>query len=487
MSTPPSSLSRPSPTGSILIRLSSLVLRLPATSTLAALTLRALKTVVLALFLASIRSWPLSWHIRVFLPVYQLRFKYLFLRLRLLLTLQPASIRRVLLSRWHDELSPVGQNPFELCVRYRTWAGPDDCDFNMHLSNSCYAKILDAARFKYGLAACPTFFRTGGWMALGATHFKFYREIPIGSRYEMRVSIVAWDSKWVYIATRWVTPPRKSKSKAKTFRSPLPSSEPSALPASGSLPYPVMHTPADGLTTGTSTPGTATPAAENGHGNGHARPNGHANGHANGHSNGHANGHSSGHANGNGHSNGHANGHSNTHVNGHSNSDSRPVPELPAEPDGATRHCVALSAMCFKIGRITVPPALALACDGFCAPPSASGGETLEDYSHTNPPPHWKHVLALRGVDWLEPSSSGSASDAHTGTDSGKGKQPVKERPGLSTLRAFFTGGWRAVPPEARWWEDALGGVVEERRVAGLEIVRPLAEGLDGIGGLVSS
>ncbi|EMD32696.1 hypothetical protein CERSUDRAFT_87726 [Gelatoporia subvermispora B] len=436
-------------------------MRLPAASAVASLVLRTFKTIALALFLLNIRSWPLSWHIRVFLPVYRLRFRYQLLRLRLFLTLQPASVRRAVLSRWHDELSPVGQNPFDLCVRYRTWAGPDDCDFNMHLSNSCYAKILDSARFKYGLAACPTFFRTGGWMALGATHFKYYREIPIGSRYEMRVSIVAWDSKWVYIATRYVTAPKKSKSKSRGDSS----SGSRALPASDAVPFPDMHTPADGLATGASTP-RGTSANGNGTGNGHAPFNGHGNGNSNGHANGHTNGHANGHANG--------------HTNGRAT-----VPELPAEPDGATRHCVALSAMCFKIGRITVPPALALACDGFCAPPLSTSD--AESYSGTNPPPHWKHVLALRGANWLGRASA--ASDAHPAPipEDSKGTQSAPARPGLAALRAFLTGGWRGVPPEERWWEQALGGVVEERRVAGMEMVRPLAEGLDGVGSLISA
>lgn len=118
--------------------------------------------------------------------------------------------------------------------------GPDDCDFNLHLSNSCYAKVspgrsvtsvashghilqsLDCARLQHALKCFPTLFRTGGWMALGGellvtlhavlfslncsfslfslgTHYNFLREIPILSRYEVRVSIAAWDNKWVRI------------------------------------------------------------------------------------------------------------------------------------------------------------------------------------------------------------------------------------------------------------------------------------------------
>ena len=35
-----------------------------------------------------------------------------------------------------------------------------------------------------------------------------------------------------------------------------------------------------------------------------------------------------------------------------------------AEPDGAKVYCVAVSQLCFKIGRITVPPALVFALSG---------------------------------------------------------------------------------------------------------------------------
>ncbi len=30
-----------------------------------------------------------------------------------------------------------------------------------------------------------------------ATHYKFLREIPMFSRYEMRISLGTWDHKWV--------------------------------------------------------------------------------------------------------------------------------------------------------------------------------------------------------------------------------------------------------------------------------------------------
>jgi hypothetical protein len=70
------------------------------------------------------------------------------------------------------------------------------------------------------------------------------------------------------------------------------------------------------------------------------------------------------------------------------------TPEL----DGATVHCVGVSVMCFKIGRITIPPAIAMACEGFTRRPTPSDdGAPVAGYSATNPPPSWtKHAQKLR-------------------------------------------------------------------------------------------
>ncbi len=129
------------------------------------------------------------------------------------------------------------------------------------------------------------------------------------------------------------------------------------------------------------------------------------------------------------------------------------------EPDGATVHCLSISETCCKIGRITVPPALVIAIDGFsCAPPSGSG---LSAYSHADPPPHWERVRKLRGeVHALDAPKAG-----------GRGS--------LKSLRDFYTKDWRDVPEGKRWWEDALGGEVEERRLRGLGGMQALRRGIE--------
>ncbi|KAG6834518.1 hypothetical protein H0H93_009165 [Arthromyces matolae] len=113
--------------------------------------------------------------------------------------------------KWFDDISPIGQDPWTFETRYNTFAGLDDCDFNGHLSNSSYPKAVDAARFKAGLAMCSRFFAAGGSTPLAAMHFKFVREIPMLTPYEVRISIGGWDHKWIYLIAKFVTKPKSKK------------------------------------------------------------------------------------------------------------------------------------------------------------------------------------------------------------------------------------------------------------------------------------
>ena len=49
-------------------------------------------------------------------------------------------------------------------------AAPALSDFNAHLSNSSYPRVLDAARFRAAIRIAPTFFRAGGWMPLAGEY-----------------------------------------------------------------------------------------------------------------------------------------------------------------------------------------------------------------------------------------------------------------------------------------------------------------------------
>ncbi|KAJ7469226.1 hypothetical protein FB451DRAFT_1560189 [Mycena latifolia] len=124
-----------------------------------------------------------------------------------------AKKRAVALEVWHEARMAVGVHPFRKVWSYASWVsacpllvllfdgvltrtgreGVDDSDFNLHMSNSSYAKALDSACFLLALATFPNIFRRGGWVPLAEMHYHFIREIPMLSRYEVRASFGAWD------------------------------------------------------------------------------------------------------------------------------------------------------------------------------------------------------------------------------------------------------------------------------------------------------
>lgn len=86
----------------------------------AALGVRFLKYIAFLLFLINVRSWPLSWHLRVFRPVIILRIRFQLLRLSLLF--KPRQVKQRVKAKWLGGLSPVGKNPLDLTVSWNSWA-----------------------------------------------------------------------------------------------------------------------------------------------------------------------------------------------------------------------------------------------------------------------------------------------------------------------------------------------------------------------------
>jgi hypothetical protein len=94
---------------------------------------------------------------------------------------------------------------------------PDDCDWNGHMSNSSYATNLDPVRMRVCAEWFPAFFTDGGRIALAGmtslffsalrddadkevwigAHYHYIREIPVGTAYEIRMSVGGWEKKWV--------------------------------------------------------------------------------------------------------------------------------------------------------------------------------------------------------------------------------------------------------------------------------------------------
>lgn len=72
------------------------------------------------LLLLNARSLPLAWHIRVFRPVFAIKLRHRWLKLRTaLMSRQQKDIEEDI---WLDRLCPVGQDPFDTVVSYTSWA-----------------------------------------------------------------------------------------------------------------------------------------------------------------------------------------------------------------------------------------------------------------------------------------------------------------------------------------------------------------------------
>ncbi|KAJ7595317.1 hypothetical protein C8J56DRAFT_922086 [Mycena floridula] len=321
--------------------------------------------------LLNARSLPLAWHVKVWTPVFRIRIRYRLMRWKLYLFLKSSAERKRATEEWFDSITPIGQNPFESVVTYRSWASIDDSDFNLHLSNSSYAKTLDRARFEAVLASFPQFLRAGGILPLAATHFYFVKEIPILSSYEVRTNTGSWDDKWFYVIGRFVTKFKGKRTRSTALESPSKSdSDTDNFRLRITTPMDAASPPDPSLCS--------------------------------------------------------------TNINGLASKLVKP------ESDGATLHTISISQICFKIGRITVPPALVLAANGFSFPT-----ESGEPFSLESPPPHWAKVSRSPKV-----------------------------------LRDLFKGGWKNVPVEDRWWEQALGGQIEQQRKERLVALESLRKGM---------
>ncbi|KAJ6556211.1 hypothetical protein B0H19DRAFT_994471 [Mycena capillaripes] len=367
---------------------------LAKTSTITLSVLRlaptAAKYCALLLLVLNAGSFPLVWHLRVWSRVFELRFALLWHRATHFYLGKQA--KKLALREWYESRMPVGVHPFRAVWTHERLVGFDDADFNLHMSNSSYAKALDSARFRLALATFPNIFRCGGWVPLAATHFHFIREIPMLSRYEVRTTIGAWDGKWIWCISRFVKPPsKKSKSKSSTSTESQNHIANGLAIASGvASAIPTLKTP-------------ATPLA--GMSGGQTPLNGGANG---------------------------------ENVND-PDSVSRALLARAAkatEPDGALLYTVAVSQLCYKQGRITVPPAVVLAANGFYAAPGTTD-KRVQDWNgssaNTNTaPPHWPAVRTLTAP--------------------------------MRALAKFYAGGWRDVPEGQRFWEDAFAACEAELR-----------------------
>ncbi|CAE6441354.1 unnamed protein product [Rhizoctonia solani] len=351
----------------------------PAGTSDSSLISRILKWTIVTVLFLNAKSWPGAWHVRVLMPL---------LKHRLSGLLSKRRDRH----EWWTSVSPVGRSVFPTqdgsdpgaLVTLECRATLDDCDWNGHLSNSSYAKNLDPARMEMLLSWFPSFFNDGGMVALGAAHYQYIREIPINRKYEIRLSIGAWEDKWVYCIAKFVSHARQNhKSRGNE-----------SFSADANVPFiPSISTPATPLVTETSTPAELAEIQSQD-----------------------------------------ATALNSSRIDKELSAAATPKHTLQThDVDGALLHCVAVSAICFKHGRITVPPNVVLATSGYSL-------TKLNDKSN------WLSATRLR------------------------------ER-GRKAMAEFFRGGWKT--EKNKFWE--AGPRVEAERLRKLDELKKLTEGMNGL------
>ncbi|KAJ7351314.1 hypothetical protein DFH08DRAFT_806040 [Mycena albidolilacea] len=352
------------------------------------LALTTTKYTAVLLLLLNAGSFPLVWHARVFSSFLEQRLALLWHHITHFYL--PKEKKRLALMAWYEAHLRIGVHLFRA-----EWA---------------YTRHVGGARFRLALATFPSIFRTGGCVALAATHFHFIREIPMLSTYEVRTSIGAWVGKWICRPPRNLKPKSGTKSSTSQYSKSLENGRAGGAGTANSdaveaaqaheALLPSLKTPAPPI-------GAATPLVRN-----------------------------SDSANG---------------ING-----SHATPELDAvsralltrvaqttEEDGAVLYTIAVSQLCYIQGRISVPPALVLATNGFYAAPSSSFailspvvGQSKVTYTMAGgrdvDPPHWPAVRAATAS--------------------------------MRELAKLHAGGWREVPVGTRWWENVFAACEGGRR-----------------------
>ncbi|KAJ1019388.1 hypothetical protein NDA16_004505 [Ustilago loliicola] len=160
---------------------------------------------------SNIRSTPLLWHIRVLYPSLKAvaRARTWFFTSKS----QPLT-HSAIQPQLKLETLPIGKDVFVDTCSYNFIATLNECDWNGHLSNSSYSCSLDCTRMTHNSPRFMKMFYDGGWVALGGSGFNFHREIPMLARYTIRMSVEAWDDKWLYVVGRFVSPAKGSSKKA---------------------------------------------------------------------------------------------------------------------------------------------------------------------------------------------------------------------------------------------------------------------------------
>ncbi|WVQ63935.1 uncharacterized protein L199_002091 [Kwoniella botswanensis] len=164
---------------------------------------KPIKYLIIATFILHSPSWPFTWHFRIISSALKLKLKEIRMG------------RLNYINDWKRELDRVGGMK-NLRYRYERLAWFDDCDYRLHLSNSAYAKNCDPAELYFGMNMFAPALTTGCFLALGARHFNYFKEIPVGAKYVIETRCGGWDEKWLYMVSEFIIYPKKRSTKGRS-------------------------------------------------------------------------------------------------------------------------------------------------------------------------------------------------------------------------------------------------------------------------------
>ncbi|WVW79317.1 hypothetical protein I302_101285 [Kwoniella bestiolae CBS 10118] len=170
---------------------------------------------ILATFILHSPSWPFTWHIRILSSALKPKLRELRMG------------RLNYINDWKRDLEKKGGMK-NYRYRYERLAWFDDCDYRLHLSNSAYPKNADPVELYFGQNMFAPLLTSNAFLAMGARHYNFFKEIPVGARYVIETRCGGWDEKWLYLVSEFIIYPKKRSPKSK------PSSNGTKSPNSGS-------------------------------------------------------------------------------------------------------------------------------------------------------------------------------------------------------------------------------------------------------------
>ncbi|GAA6040301.1 hypothetical protein JCM8097_009409 [Rhodosporidiobolus ruineniae] len=167
---------------------------------------RPLKWVLAVYLAANACGFPGVWHWRILWPF--IRFQW------------EVKLGRV----WKNDRIGKDELTHTHAVSRKSFrATPESCDaFGFHLSNSSYAVTLDHIRGPFSIYNVGEFFMIpGATFALGGTQFEYKKEIPFLGKYDVESALLGYDKKWMYIESRFVSPPHPKTGARKLYAASL--------------------------------------------------------------------------------------------------------------------------------------------------------------------------------------------------------------------------------------------------------------------------